>query len=174
MTLRSIVLDGITIQTTDQGFEAIEKLQKQLSDAKTETATATAALAIKDGEIGTLKIELKNAQDTKPTGALLDKMVADRAALINAASSIAKDAKFDGLSDAEIRKVAVAKAFGDDMVKDASDDQIIGMFKAATRDGANVDPVRKALVDGAGKVTLPDNGQSAYEKRLSDRWRATN
>lgn len=173
MNLRKILMDGISIETTDQGAEAITKLQGQLNDALGKTEKSDLVIADKDNEIGRLKIELKAAQDAKPTGAALDKMVADRATLITAASKIAKDTKFEGMADAEIRRTAVAKAFGDDMVKDASDDQIVGMFKAATRDNAaGGDPVHQALHQrDTAPINLGDNGRAAYEKRLGNAWK---
>ena len=188
--LRTVVVDGLTVQTTDQGAQAIQKLLKDLesSAAKlvdTEKAHAarladierdhSAAIAAKDAElaqrdeqIGTLKADKKKLEDAAPKPADIDKMVADRAALVNAAKAIDKDIKTDGLTDAEIRKAAVTKSLGDEMVKDASDAEIAGMFKALTKD---TDPVRKALQSQDRAPLTNDNGQAAYEKRLADAWK---
>lgn len=178
MTTRTVVVDGISILTTDQGAEAITKLNGVIDALRTELKTTTSAhataLSTKDGEIGQLKIELKTAQDAKPDAAAITKLVADRATLEATASKIAKDVKFDGLTDAEVRKAAVVAAFGEDMVKDASDDQIVGMFKAATKDGAGVvDPVRQVLVNRVSDAAPAGNGQAAYDKRIQDAWKGT-
>lgn len=177
MNMRTILVDGISIQTTDQGAQAIEKLNgvvaKLTGDNLTLVADHAKVVSDKDAEIGTLKIELKKAQDSVPNAQVLDALATERANLVDSARKIAKDLKCDGLSNAEIRKAAVAAAFGDEMVKDASEDQILGMFKAATKDAkpGQPDPVRQSLMNRDGAVPFKDNGQSAYEKRLQDAWK---
>ena len=170
--LRTVVVDGLSVQTTDQGAQAIDKLQKQIADAATkatETATAhqtaiadkDAVIKAKDEEIGTLKADLKKAQDSAPKPEDLDNMVADRAALVTVVKAI--DAKIDpkGKSDADLRKAAVAAKLGDEMVKDASDDMIAGMFKAIAKDVKSADPFANAVKDGItptgdGDTTVTD------------------
>lgn len=172
MNLKSLTVDGITIQVTDQGAEAIGKLQAQLADVAAKLSDAQSQLAAKDTEIGGLKVEVKTLSDAQPNGATLDKMVADRAELIDAAKTVAPALVTTGLSDAEIRRGAVAAKFGEDMVKDASDDAVKGMFAVATKDKSNPDPALRQISDARRQTTPPaDNGQSAYEKRLQDAWK---
>jgi hypothetical protein len=73
------------------------------------------------------------------------------------------DAKIDpkGKSDADLRKAAVAAKLGDEMVKDASDDMIAGMFKAIAKDVKSADPFANAVKDGItptgdGDTTVTD------------------
>lgn len=178
MTTRTILVDGISIVTTDQGAQAIEKLQtivsKLMADFDVLVLDHGKVINAKDTEIGQLKIQLKQAQDSIPTGAMLDKMVADRTSLIADARILSKDLAVDGLSDSNIRKAAVAAIYGDDMVKDSSDAEITGMFRAAVVDSSkkSADPVKNALTNGAGKQQIADNGQTAYEARLSNAWKA--
>ncbi|QJD54310.1 putative capsid protein [Aminobacter phage Erebus] len=170
--LKTILHDGISIQVTDQGEQAINKLQTKLTAADVIMVDLNQQVKDKDTEIGQLKIDLQTAKDSLPSGAALDKLVADRATLLTSAGKIAKDVKFEGMTDAEIRRAAVAKAFGEDIVKDASDDQVIGMFKAATRDGAKADPVNQQLqARDTALPTATGNGQKAYEQRISDGWK---
>ena len=173
--LRTVVVDGLSVQTTDQGAQAITKLQKDLESSAAKLAAAdaahSAAIAAKDEEIGTLKADLKKAQDAIPSPEALSKLVADRAALEATVKAIAKDVKTEGVSDADIRKAAVAAKLGDDMVKDASEAEIAGMFKAIAKDAATSDPVRAALLNRDTKTNVTDNGQAAYEKRLADAWK---
>lgn len=178
--LRTILVDGISIQVTDQGAEAITKLQGQLRDSAAQIETLrtdhAAQITAKDTEIGALKVKLADAEKKVPSGATLDALVASRSALIADAKKIAKDIKVEGLSDAEIRKAAVVAKYGEDVVKDASDDMIAGMFKAATTDSASpgaTDPVHQALRTADVRTPLADNGQAAYEKRLTDAWKGT-
>lgn len=126
-----------------------DAMNKRLADQKAEHETAIAA---KDEEIGSLKADLKAAKDEALTPEKLDAAVADRVALVTAAKAIDKDLDPKGMTDAEIRKAAVAKKFGDEMVKDASDAEIAGMFKAAQKD-AKADPVKDAIKGGGANVT---------------------
>ena len=175
-----ILVDGITIETTDQGVEVINKLQKQLSDSTANIAKLTsdhaAEITAKDTKIGELTAQLADAKSKVPSGADLDKLVADRAALIDSAKRVHKDLKVEGLSDAEIRRAAVAQRYGEEMTKDMSDDAIAGMFKAALADaGKGADPVRSALANPSNTNDanrIPeDHGQGEYEKRLTDSWK---
>lgn len=171
--LRTVVVDGLSVQTTDQGAQAIAKLQKDLesSAAKfTDAETAhAAAIKAKDEEIGTLKADLKKAQDAAPKPEDLDKMVADRAALVTTVKAI--DAKIDpkGMSDADLRKAAVKAKLGDDMVKDASDDMISGMFKAIAKDVKPADPFRDTVSNGFHNANDADKAATdAYAKMVED------
>jgi hypothetical protein len=174
-TPRTVVVDGLSVSTTDQGAQAIDKLTKDRDAARTALADAekvhTAAIAKKDEEIGALKADLKKAQDAAPKPADLDKMVADRADLVATVKAI--DAKIDvsGKTDADLRRAAVVSKLGDAMVKDASDAEVAGMFKAIAKDIKPSDPVRDALHGRQPQRDVNDNGQAGYEKRISDAWK---
>lgn len=174
MTTKKIVFDGITIEVTDQAAEAIAKLTQRLSDSTAALDALkgehTAQLATKDAEIGTLTAQLADAKKAVPDGATLDKLVADRVALIDAAKHVAKDLKVEGLSDADIRRAAVTAKYGEAVTKDASDDMIAGMFKVAAAD-AKVDPVRQSLQAADKQTFTADHGQSEYETNLKNRWK---
>jgi hypothetical protein len=147
--LRTVVVDGLSVQTTDQGAQAIEKLQKAVADAQTKLTDAEtshkAEIAKKDEEIGTLKADKKKLEDAAPKPADIDRMVADRAALVTAAKAVDEKIVTDGKTDAEIRKAVVTARLGDEAVKDVSDAEITGMFKALTKDAKPNDSVRDAL-----------------------------
>lgn len=174
--LRTVVVDGLSVSTTDQGAQAIAKLQKdlessaaKLSDAETKHQTALAAkdaeLAKKDAEIDDLKGKVLDA-------AALDKLVQARADLIATAKAIAADVKVEGLSDAEIRKAVVVAKLGDAAVKDKAEAYIDARFDILAEDAAkNFDPVRAALQSQDRAPLTNDNGQAAYEKRLADAWK---
>ncbi|UPT53453.1 putative major head subunit precursor protein [Synechococcus phage Ssp-JY39] len=146
---RTVVVDGLSVQTTDQGAQAIEKLQKALADSAANIAKLTAdhadAVAKKDEEIGTLKADKKKLEDAAPKPADIDRMVADRAVLVTAAKAVDEKIVIDGKSDADIRKAVVKARLGDEAVKDVSDAEITGMFKALTKDAKPNDTVRDAL-----------------------------
>lgn len=165
--LRKVLVDGLQVETTDAGAQAIDKLQKALADSAANVTKIqddhAKALAAKDEEIGKLKADLKTAQDAAKID--IDKLVADRAALVETVKAI--DAKIEtaGKSDADLRKAAVAAKLGDDMVKDASEAEILGMFKAVAKD-AKADPVADAIRTGI-KPTVTD-ARAQAEKALAD------
>ena len=171
---RKVVIDGLTIETTDQGAQAIEKLQKQLtdadkaqSDAKTQHDAAIAAkdkeIATKDGEIDKLKGEVMDAE-------ALDKAVTERADLIGKAKSIA-DADYTGKSPADIRKAAVVAKLGDEAIKDKSDAYIEARFDVLCEDADADDPVRRNL-NTVDTTTVNDNGYDAYVNGLENAWKS--
>lgn len=171
MNLPKITFDGITIEVTDAGAQAIAKLQGQIATLVADAATAASTITAKDTEIGGLKIELKTAQDAKPTAAILDALATERQTVIDAAKKIKADIVTDGKDLPTIRKEAVAAKFGDDMVKDQSVDAVAGMFLAATKDSGNtVDPVRQTLVNRDSVTPIKDT-QVVYENRLQDAWK---
>lgn len=175
-TLKTVVVDGFSISTTDQGAQAIDKLQKQLADAlkaKTDADTAhTAAIAAKDTKIGTLTADLQKAKDALPTPAQQDQLVADRVTVITAAKAIDKDVKTDGVSNADIRKAVVTKKMGDALPKDASEAMITGMFITLTKDvktsAAGNDPLRDVIKDGVVTADADKAAADAYAKMVSD------
>lgn len=171
--LKTVVLGDKAVQVAVTDVAAIDAFRAETAKTLSDTKAAhAAAIAVKDEEIGTLKADLKKAQDSIPTPEAMSKMVADRAALETMVKTIAKDVKTEGVSDADIRKSAVAAKLGDDMVKDASDAEIAGMFKAIAKDASTADPVRAALLNRDTTIKTNDNGQAGYEQRLRDSWKS--
>lgn len=174
MNTRTIKVDGIPVEATDASAIVIEKLladrdaavaaQKSVADASKE------AIAAKDTEIGELKAKLKQAQDSTPSGAALDKLVADRAALVETAGKLVKDFKATGLTDSEIKKQVVAKVLGDEHVKDASESEIAGAFKVLAAKGSSLgDGMRDSLVNGNPQITADVDKlvQDEYSKMIA-------
>jgi hypothetical protein len=166
--LSTVTVDGLSVQTTDAGAQAISKLQTELADAQTdlvnagnthegELATKDAELATKDAEIDTLKGKVLSDAD-------IDKRVNDRADLIATAKQIA-DKDYSGLSDAEIKSTAVVAKLGQATVDGKSADYISARFDILAEDAAQ-DPVRKVV---RGQV-LPagDAVDQAHAKMVDD------
>lgn len=169
--LRTVVVDGLSVNTTDQGAQAIEKLTKDRDEARSALTTANTnhqtALAAKDEEIGTLKADLKKAQDAALKPADLDKLVADRATLVATVKAIDSKIVVDGKTEADLRKAAVAAKLGDEMVKDASDAEIAGMFKALAKDVKPADPFRTAVQGGIQTSDASATLDKAYGSMVS-------
>lgn len=133
MSLRKVLLDGISIETTEQGEQAISRLQGLLrvADGKVESqggqiagleAAHRVAIEAKDGEIAALKA-------SAPTAATLDGLVTARIALVGSARRLLGDS-FDhaGKSDADIRRAAVVARLGDAAVAGKSDEYVAACF----------------------------------------------
>lgn len=170
--LRTVVVDGLSVQTTDQGAQAITKLLADLAssaakftDAQNDHAKALAAkdadLAKKDAEIDGLKAKILSDAD-------LDEKVAARSDLISKAKAIAKDVKTDGLSDAAIRRATVAAKLGDAAVADKADAYIDARFDILVEDVAKnpPDPFRQVVQSGVQTVSDAANVNDAYNKML--------
>jgi len=155
MTLKTVTVDGIPVEVTDQGATVIATLQQRLADAAkkasdTEAAHAAAIadlnkqLATKDAEIDDLKGKVLDQ-------AAIDKLVADRANLVTLAGKIAKDVKTDGLTDADIRKAVVIAKLGDAAVKDKPQAYIDARFDILAEEAtktADTDPFRTVVQSG--------------------------
>ena len=191
MQLKNIVVDGLAVETTDAGAQAITKLQttiaegnkaladanKALNDANTAhtealsvaTATNDAALADKDVAIATKDAEIVELKKQVVTGEALDAMVAARSALIAKAKSFAKDADFKGKTDTQIKAIAVDAKYGAEFSAGRVDAAIDALFDSLKEDEQKEDPVLKALHD-FNPTTEPvnDNGYAARCKALED------
>lgn len=194
--LRTVLVDGLSIEVTDQGAQAIEKLTRQLGDANDKVtakdraiadAAAAHATAIqtKDGEIAALKAQHRTEIEAKdgeiaatkaliPDAAALDALATARADLIGKAKATLGDS-FDptGKPDAEIRRAVVTKTMGD-AAKDMTDAEIGGAFKVVSAGKVAVDPVRGALRDNR-TINVGDAAAAHAEMldRMSNAWKHT-
>ncbi len=148
--LTTITVDGLSVETTDAGAQAISKLTEDLGNAlvasdeaaethKTELAAKDIELATKDAEIEDLKGKVLSDED-------IDKRVNDRADLIAMAKQVA-DKDYTGMTDVNIRKTAVVAALGQEAIDGKSDDYVQARFDILC-DDANQDPVRRVLRNG--------------------------
>ncbi|KAF0675081.1 DUF2213 domain-containing protein [Profundibacterium mesophilum] len=172
---RSVLIDGLSVETTEQGAQALEKLtndnkakDKALADAQT---AHDAEIVARDKEIATRDAEIERLTKAQLDGAALDAMVQARGDLIAKARTIAKDADFAGKSDADIRKATVAAALGDTVIDGRSDAYIEARFDVLAEDAAKGDPIAQALSKPIQTADAGDYGQGAYEARLSDAWK---
>ena len=150
---RTVTIDGLSVVTTDAGAQALEKLQGQITDAQTALAAKDGELEAKDEEIGTLKADVKKLTDAALTPEKMTQMVADRVALETLVKAIAPTVDSTNVGDADLRKAAVASTYGDEMVKDAGDAEISGMFKALAKDIKPVDAFADSVKGGLKVVT---------------------
>ncbi len=171
MNLKTVTVDGIPVEVTDQGATVIATLQSRLADAvskitATETAHQTviaakdADLAKKDAEIDALKAKVLDEK-------ALDEKVQARADLITVAKSIAKDVKTEGLTDAAIRKAAVSAKLGDAAIAGKPDAYIDARFDILAEEASkNPDPFANAVRDGVTTPATITDASKAYEAML--------
>jgi len=187
MTLKNIVVDGLTVETTDAAEKAIVKLQGQINDANTaldaaNAANATAltdakaahdtAIAAKDTELATKDTEIAELNKQIVSDAELDQRVAQRSELIGKAKAFTGDAELDGKTTIEIKTMAVDAFHESEFCKDKSPAYIEGAFDALKMPEPKTDEFRNVVKSiTPTNDSANDNGQSAYEKRLQDGWK---
>ncbi|WNW10119.1 DUF2213 domain-containing protein [Pseudomonas sp. DTU_2021_1001937_2_SI_NGA_ILE_001] len=177
MTLKTVTVDGIPVEVTDQGAIVIATLQQRLADSAKALTTANdahaTALKTKDTELAQKDAEIDALKAKQMTDAQLDERVKARGDLIAKAKSIA-DGDYTGKTDAEIRKAVVVAKLGDSVIAGKSEAYVDARFDMLAEDAAK-DPVRQHL---QSRDSLPsnvnDNGQSAYEQRLANAWKGEN
>lgn len=161
MTMKQVMVDGLTVETTIQGAQVIEKLQNAIADSAStvqalKDAHAT-ALAKKDAEIDAIKAAVL-------TDAQIEERVVARADLLGKAKAV-HDADYTGKTDAEIRRAAVIAKLGDAAVAGKSDAYVDARFDILVEDAAKTDPVREALKDGKPSQPVTD-ARAAYIAHL--------
>lgn len=173
--LRKVLVDGLQVETTEAGEVAINALKAKVADSADRLTTANdahaASIAAKDSEIAAKDAEIQKLKESSLTDAALDAKVAARSDLIASAKKVA-DLDYTGKSEAEIRKLAVAKKFGDAAIADKSDAYVEARFDIAVADSAK-DPVREAFKDN-GRTPTNLNDAAAAEKAAYDRYLTRN
>jgi len=173
--LRKIMVDGLQVETTDAGATAIAKLQNQLKDAMTETEKAdkehAEKMAEKDAELAKKDAAISKMEADKLTDAAIDARVAARADLVAKAKRVADGVVVTGLSDAAIRKAAVAKALGDAAVDGKAQAYIDARFDILVEDAEKADPVQKMKDAPPAKPTTLDAVYAQRNAALCDAWK---
>lgn len=171
--LRKLLVDGISIDVTEQGAQAIEKLNTKLADAATATKTLTdahaTAIALKDGELAKKDAEIDDLKAKLLSDADIDKRVTARADLISKAKAIA-DADYTGKTDADIRKAVVVAKLGDAAVAGKADAYIDARFEILVEDAAKNpanDPFRQHMIHQDSKPG-ENPAEAARAKMLAD------
>lgn len=172
VTLKTLIVDGLTVETTEDSVDAVRKIAdakslavKALTDANVEhksvLATKDAELAAKDAEIDALKA-------AKLSDADIDAMVQARSDLLAKAKSVA-DTDFTGLSDGEVKKAAVVAKLGDAAIDGKTEAYIDARFDILVESADKQDPFAKAMNDGKPQTQVADHGQSEYEQSILNR-----
>lgn len=168
--LKTLIVDGLTVETTDTGAVAVQKLAddknkvvRQLADAKAEHETAINA---KDAELAKKDAEIDALKAAKLSDAEIDAKVQARSDLLTKAKSVA-DTDFTGLSDADIKKAAVVAKLGDAAIEGKTEAYIDARFDILAESADKQDPFAQGMQDK--KTVITDNGQSEYEQNILNR-----
>jgi uncharacterized protein len=132
--MKKIVLDGLQVDLSDADAvaAAFTKLQDMAKTAAEEAEDAKKKMAAKDGEVAALTKQLADAKAASEPAAI-DKLVADRAALVTTVKAIDASIVTDGKTDAEIRRALVEAKLGD-AGKALDDAAIPGAFAVLSND----------------------------------------
>lgn len=168
MTLKTITVDGLPVEITDAGAAAITKLQGQLAEAgkalSDANTTHSTAIAAKDAELGARDAKITELEGKVVTDGALDKLVADRAALVTKAKALAPALVVDGKSNADLIRAAVAVKLGDDKVKDKPDAYVQGLFDHLSDGIKTPDPLRDTITDS---VNVGDAEKAVNDARAA-------
>jgi hypothetical protein len=102
------LFDGLTIEVTDQGGQAIDKLEAQLDDSKSELEKVSKQLADERARADKLEGELDAEKAKSLDVQAIDEMVAARLELVEDAKKLAPKLETKGMLDLDIRKAAIA------------------------------------------------------------------
>jgi hypothetical protein len=181
MSARKIVIDGITVETTDMAAEVFGKHMRDMEEkAKTDEDKIKAledeiealkakkdedkkASETKDAEIATLK---KQVEDSAMTPAKLDDAVKARAVVVDAAKKVLSSVVVDGKTDSEIRRQVVDSKLGD-VAKDWSDEQVAASFN--TLSASPVDAYRQSQMKTGDNKNV--TSYDAHKQRLENAYK---
>lgn len=138
-----------------------EAIQAKDGEVAAIKATYTEAIQAKDGEITALKSQI-------PDAVALDAMLDSRMACANEAARVHGEG-FDprGKTEAEMRRIAVAKRLGDAVVTPMSDAEVGGAFRALASSAAPIntpDPLRVAISAGGIQAQDSDPRRTAHQE----------
>jgi uncharacterized protein len=138
--MKTVLLDGISVETTDAGAAAVVRL-------KAELISAVAKVSAKDGEIDAMKSrhasELAAVIAHVLDAETLDAVVASRIAVIDAAKAII-GADFDpsGKSEAMIRRSTATQKLGEARLTGKDDAYIQVVFDTLAATVGDIDAAR--------------------------------
>jgi len=123
------MIDGITIEVTDQAGEAIDKLQNEVKSSQDTIEKLTSELTDSKKSVEKLTGELDAEKAKALDVTALDALVENRIDLINKAKALSPKIEVKGLKDHEIRKTAIEKAKpGEFDLTNRSDEYVEAVF----------------------------------------------
>jgi len=162
--MAKITIDGVDFEVPDQAVQAVNKLQARLTDAEEKTKEDEEEMKKKEDEMeeakkesekteDSLKSQLKDATSKIPNAKSLDKLVADRVAIVEDAKLVSPEIVWEGKDSADLMKEVVLSKRPNVQLDSQSDEYIRASFDIMV-DQAKQDP--QFAIDEALKTTLVD------------------
>lgn len=163
MTLKTVMVDGIgSVETTDAGALAINKL---IADAATAKTAHAAELADRDGKLAKAEAERDDALAKVLDDAAIDKRVVARGDLIARVKTLAPSVVADGKSDLEVKRAVLVDRKVN--LDGKSDEYVNVRFDLLAEDAAGADATAQALADKSGTTDGKD-AKSMHDAALKE------
>lgn len=162
---------GCDSDDDDDDDDDDDEVEKEKAREKKERGAKAkdALISAKDGEIAALKAQLADAFKAS-SEALQDAALREREAVRDAARKLLPQGfAFDGKSNADIRRAAVAAKLGDSTVKDMDDAAIGGAFKVLAAGSAKTGGVERLAAAFDGQQARHGPGYVSLEDGVSMR-----
>lgn len=172
--LKTVTVDGLAVETTDAGAQAIAKLQQDVAAAKQDVVDLKEQhakdLKDKDTELAQKDSEIEELKGKVLDDKALDAVVQKRADLIADAKSIA-DKDYTGMTADQIRKAAVEAKLGANAMEGKSNDYIAARFDILKEESGQ-DGVRKILRGGVDQpASAIDKAHAGHVTYLQNAWK---
>lgn len=179
--LKTILVDGFTVETTEAGATAIEKLindKKALQDLADEAEAAKAkAIADSEAKLAAKDAEIEKLQKEQLTDEQVNELVNKRSELIEKAKKVAADQDYSGLSNEAIKVAAVKAVLGEEVIEGKAKEYIEARFDILVEEAEDQkDQEKDTFADAmtfadSGKSKANDKGYQSYLARLQNGWK---
>lgn len=185
-TMAKITIDGVDYEVSDQAAQAVNKVQTRLVDMEKEAEEKDTELKKKEDEAEEAKKEAKKTEDSLkaklddatskvPSPEAIDKMVADRTALVDSVKKVCPEIVVDKKDEQTLMKEVVSTKCSNVQLDSVSEDYIKARFdmlveSIESNSQQHLDEsFTKVIKDSEGKVvdTRPAD-VIAREKMMSD------
>jgi len=171
------VIDGLTIEVTDQAGEVIDKLQSEIKkkDEKinkldVELKDSTKKCDTLQGELDAKKLELDKSKDV----VVIDKLVQDRMDLVEKAKGLYKDVDATGKTATEIKTIVINEVAKDLVTDNKSAEYIDAVFDTLTATIQESRQIADAMIDNAPPKNLVKDARSKFIEKNKDAWKGGN
>lgn len=162
LAMAKITIDGVDYEVSDQAAQAVGKLHTRLNDAELSAEEIEKEKKAKEDEAKAEKEKAKATEDsykaqlddlkTKiPTADTMDKLVAERTALVDKAKKVISDIEWEGKDSATLMKEVVAAKCENVQMDSVSADYIQARFDMLV-ETTDADPLDETFRDQARKL----------------------
>lgn len=176
VTMAKITIDGVDFEVSDQAAQAVDKLQARLKDAEMETQKKEEDIKKKEDEMeeqkkdackteDSLKAQLDDAKSKIPTTDSLDKLVAERSAVVDSVRKVMPDIEWKGKDADTLRREVVAAKCPNVQLDSVSADYINARFDMLVE---SVESNSQQHLDDALRQQLKDKDNKDVDNRPLD------